>query len=127
MRVFWWRIRSHLHGWWHRLHGHRVGTTGNVYTAGTKVRISVTFTDANNAPLDPGTVTLKYVIAGATFIQQTYNPGNVIRDGVGLYHYDLDTTIISTVTQGLLTYEWLSTGTGQAIVVGSFVISPAPI
>lgn len=93
------------------------------YTAGTKVRLSVTFTDNASNPIDPTTVSLKYSVVGFATTTQTYNPGNVIRDGVGLYHYDLDTTGLG----GNLVYEWIATGTGQAEVTSNLTIVPAPL
>jgi len=91
--------------------------------AGSKVRLSVTFTDANAAAIDPTTVSVEYGAPGVAPTTQTYNPGNVVRDGVGLYHYDLDTTSLS----GLIDYDWISTGTGQAAAGGQLVVQAQPI
>jgi hypothetical protein len=95
----------------------------NAYLAGNKIRLSVAFTDSNAAPIDPGTVSLEYAILPAAPTVQGYNPGNIVRDSTGAYHYDLDTTGMV----GTLTYEWVSTGVGQAAVQGSCYIQPDPV
>lgn len=94
----------------------------NTYTAGRKVRVSVAYTDANLIPLDPTTVSLKYDTAAIAVVPQAYNPGNIIKDSVGNYHYDIDTTALS----GLVTYEFLSTGVGQDSAIGYFLVTPLP-
>lgn len=55
---------------------------------GNTSRLSCTFTDENNQPADPTTVTvtIKTPNAGAS----VFTP---IRDGVGVYHYDLALTV----------------------------------
>ena len=93
------------------------------YTAGAKVRILVTFTDNTGALIDPGTVSLKYALPNVANVSQTYNPGNIVRDSLGVYHYDLDTT---GSAPGALRYEWLGTGSGQAAGTGLAMIEALP-
>lgn len=102
------------------------------WLVGNKVRISVTYDDGAAAPtyIDPTDLSLKYAFlpAGAPTVQD-YNPGNIIRDSLGHFHYDLDTTgLLAAGADGdQLTYEWISTGTGQASVVGHMDIVALPI
>jgi hypothetical protein len=93
------------------------------YLAGNKVRLSVAFTDANGAAIDPTSVSLKYQAPGQAAVTQAYNPGNILRDSAGNYHYDLDTTGLS----GAVYYEWTSTGTGQAATAGELNVTPLPV
>ena len=93
------------------------------YYAGNKVRISVAFTDSTGAPTDPGAVSLKYGFSVQAVTVQTYNPGNVIKDSTGNYHYDFDTTGLN----GKLLYEWIATGAGQSSTAGLVIINPLPL
>lgn len=94
-----------------------------VYAAGNKVRLSVAFTDNAGAAIDPTSLSLKYGFSVQAITTQLYNPGNVVRDSTGNYHYDFDTT----GTIGKLSYEWIATGTGQASVPGSIIINSLPL
>lgn len=95
----------------------------NVYLAGNKVRVSVAFTDANGAAIDPTTVSLEYSVLPAVATVVGYNPGTVIRDSAGNYHFDIDTTALL----GVVTYEWISTGVGQAAASGQFAVTADPV
>lgn len=96
----------------------------NSYDAGDKARLSIVFTDSTGAAFDPPDVSLKYALPNAAATTQDYNPGNIVRDGVGLYHYDLDTTGMS----GVLTYEWIvAPGAGQSASVSTLYIRALPI
>lgn len=96
----------------------------NTYLAGSKVRLSVAFTDSNAAAIDPTAVSLEYALPGAANpTVQAYNPGNIVRDSAGNYHYDVDTTGMG----GYLTYEWISTGVGQAAVSAQIYIQADPV
>lgn len=94
----------------------------NAYLAGNKVRLSCTFTDATAALVDPTTVNVEYALAGAATTTKAY-PADIVRDSIGAYHYDVDTTGMS----GVLTYEWISTGTGQAATTGQLFIQADPV
>lgn len=46
-----------------------------------------------------------------------------VKDGVGLYHFDLDTT----GKPGIWTYEWIGTGAVQAITPNKFEVQNPPL
>lgn len=94
------------------------------YMAGDKVRVTATFTD-NASPanlIDPGGLTLKYRVAGGAAVTKTY-PADVVRDSLGVYHYDIDTT----GAPGTYAYEFIATGTGQVAGADSFVVLALPV
>jgi hypothetical protein len=99
----------------------------NSYVAGTVVRLSngTGFQDANGALGDPTTVQLKYQLSGGAVVTKVYGTDPVVRDGVGLYHFDLDTTAMN----GVLEYEWLAPAgsTFQAIQSNVCLITPAAV
>lgn len=106
----------------------------NTYLAGSLVRVSTYagkatapiggFRDANGALVDPATVVLKYKPgASAALVTVTYPAPPIVKDDIGLYHADLDTTGFLTT---VWTYTWTGTGTGQAIAEGSFNVQAAP-
>ena len=120
------------------------------YTAGMKVRASAAFYDnsqvaasapaGTNGPLvDPSVV---YFVFGPRASQPVVDPdtaalttwsyygfgdsrniGSIVRDGVGLYHADIDTTSV----QGEMLYRFSSTGVGQAIAYSGFIVDPSPV
>jgi hypothetical protein len=57
----------------------------DTYAVETTVRLSAAFTDLNSNPIDPTTVTVE--LTDPTNTVNTVTDG-IIRDGVGLYHYD---------------------------------------
>lgn len=85
------------------------------YPVGSLVRVSAAFTDASGAAVDPTTVTLQVKTPAGTVT--SYVDPDVVHDGVGLYHYDIDGS-----TVGNWEYRWSSTGTGQAAEESSFTI-----
>jgi hypothetical protein len=91
--------------------------------AGNKVRLTATFTDANGALLDPGTVALKYQVDNGAITTVTWAGAQVIRDSLGVFHYDIDTSGLV----GGLEYEWVTTGAGQAAASGVFRIIAQPV
>lgn len=90
--------------------------------AANKLRLSVTFTDSGGNAIDPSTVSLKYGLHGGAATTQGYNPGNIVRDSLGSYHFDVDITGLL----GQWDWEWLATGTGQAAMAGSEFIEALP-
>jgi hypothetical protein len=63
------------------------------YPPDTKLRFSVTFTSAlDGSPADPDDVILTLRHEDDPIIQFTYGNAEVVRDGVGLYHYDYQPT-----------------------------------
>lgn len=79
------------------------------------------FTGPNGQPLDPTAVTL--TVQDPTGVKTTYSGGQVTHDSTGVYHVDVDTT----GKAGTWSYEWKSTGTGQAAFFGTFVVDPSPL
>lgn len=56
-------------------------------------RLSAAFTDIDGDAADPGTVTVAVRPPGGTVTTYTYGTDDaVVRDGVGLYHYDVTFT-----------------------------------
>ena len=77
------------------------------------------FRDAVGDLTDPTVVTLRYQPGEQAAIASiTYPDPQIVRDGPGLYHCDLDTTGSS----GAWTYEWVGTGTVQATASSAFVV-----
>jgi hypothetical protein len=78
------------------------GTTIRFYT-------SLAFTSLAGTAIDPDIVTFGFEIQGQTPISWTYTngtgdpTGTIVRDGVGLYHADIDTT---TYGAGIWIYTW---------------------
>lgn len=104
--------------------------SNNTYIAGSLVRVATYigslsspaggFRDANGVLADPTTVVLKYRPGVSASPITVSSP---IRDGVGLYHYDLDTTGFPT---DVWTYYWDGTGAVQAIDENSFSVRGLP-
>ena len=92
------------------------------FVAGNKLRLQETFTDSNNALLDPTNVSLKYSTPAVAAVTKNY-PADITRDSLGVYHYDLDLTGLL----GRLTVEWITTGTGQATEPHFHDITAAPL
>ena len=80
------------------------------------------FRDANGNLIDPSTVQLKYKDPTlGTTTTFTYGGGQIVRDGTGLYHYDVDTT----GKTGIWVYEWLAPA--QTIQSNSFQVLADPL
>ena len=103
----------------------------NTYLAGNIVRIATYsgttlspaggFQDQYGNPADPGTITLNYREGpGAPIITAVYPAAPIVRDGMGLYHADLDTTGASP--SATWTYEWVGTGAIQAAAANAFIV-----
>ena len=81
---------------------------------GTKVRLSVRFLDAVGAAQDPSLVTFKIREAGAAVDTYLYGTDvEVVRDGVGLFHFDAIFT-----SGGLVRYRWEGAGSLIAATEG---------
>jgi hypothetical protein len=87
------------------------------YAVGQPVRLSTTVKDTAGVLTDPGdiSVQVKDPPTGATTTYD-YNPGPIVRDGVGAFHLDL-----SGLTAGLYPGAWVTTGTAAGIK--SFLIN----
>jgi hypothetical protein len=59
--------------------------------------------------LDPSTVTVKVTDPTPTTTDYTLGAGQVVKDSVGNYHYNLATTGASAL--GYWVYTWITTGT----------------
>jgi hypothetical protein len=108
----------------------------NAYDYGNIIRVRFGFpsralTDAEKATfssggglpvgvgVDPTTVKFDYTPPGAAKSTDTY-PTNIVKDAVGEYHRDLDTTIATT--GGDWIYRGYSTGSGQAAIKSRFFV-----
>lgn len=79
------------------------------------------FRDQNGNLADPTTITLSYRQGpGAPLVTAVYPAAPIVKDGVGLYHADLDTT--GTNPSATWTYEWLGVGNVQAAAANAFIV-----
>lgn len=87
------------------------------------------FRDLNNTLIDPTTVMLRIKDPAGNVSSFTYGGGQIVRDATGLYHFNMDTLNWNALpmVKGVWTYEWLSTGTGEAINDNQFGITPAAV
>ena len=103
----------------------------NVYSVGSLVRTSETFTDAAGTLIDPTTVTLKWNIVpngtgspGSTTTWTYLGTGSIVKDSTGKYHADLDTTSLPGQWQG----AWIAPpGSGQTATDWIFIVFPSPV
>lgn len=102
----------------------------NTYYAGSLVRVATYtgpaatpvggFRDANGNLADPTTITLQYRQGpSGTPTTVTYPTAPVVKDAVGCYHADLDTT---GSPETPWTYAWQGTGTVQAVAENTFIV-----
>ncbi len=100
----------------------------NVYTEGSAVRLTATFTDPTNgnAAIDPTGIVLTLGQGGLLApapTAYTYGVGTVVvRDSVGNYHADIDTTGFAA---GTWWANWTGTGAVQAAAQESFGVAEA--
>lgn len=104
---------------------------GGRYPAGQLVRMknydgpiatpTLGFRDSNGALIDPATVKLTYQPPTGAPVTFAYGGGQIVKDAVGLYHYDVDTT----GQPGIWVYEWYSPT--QTIQSNSFSVTPDAI
>jgi len=80
----------------------------NFYDCGDVVRVTASFTDISSNPADPTGVTLRVKQPDATMNVHTY-PGDITKDGTGIYHFDLSIT-----ESGDWYYRFEGTGAVQA-------------
>lgn len=106
---------------------------------GTTVRFYTTqaFTSIAGVPVNPDIVTFGWQIQGQTPVSFTYTAGSgdptntIVKDGIGLYHADIDTTSYSA---GVWIYTWagkpssgLDTSATKVRAEGSVTISPQSV
>lgn len=90
----------------------------NSYRKGALVRVTGTFKTNAGALLDPTAVRFAYQIdEGATTTLLYGTDTAVVRDSVGVYHFDID-----AAASGSYFYRWYSTGTGQAAAEDHFYV-----
>ena len=100
--------------------------TINAHQAGDLVRVTAAFTDpADDTPVDPDDVLLDVRKGDGSTATHAFStsPATVVKDSVGNYHADLDTTGLA----GTWHYRWYSTGAGQAAEHNVFTVEPSPI
>jgi hypothetical protein len=98
----------------------------NTYMSGQLVRTSATFKDIDGNPADPATITLKYKDAGGSITSVTYPTTPIVKDSVGVYHADLDSSGWTGPGSALWLTEWIGTGAVQSINVDSWEVT-APL
>jgi len=102
----------------------------NSYLAGALVRVATYtgpvanptggFINSSGVPADPSVVTLVYRTSETgTPTEVVYPAAPIVKDGVGLYHADLDTT---GSAEAVWSYEWQGTGVVQAVASGAFIV-----
>ena len=83
----------------------------NTYEIGDMVTVKATFRDRNRVLTDPTIVTLRIRTPAGTTLTYVYPNIPVVKDSVGVYHADVDTSLFSS---GLWVYNWSGTGNAQA-------------
>ena len=99
------------------------------HTAGQLVRQNVTFTNTEtNELVDPSVITLEVQDPAGNKTTYTYGVSTIERESEGRYYALIDTTsgFDASPPEGIWYWVWKSTGTGQAILGGSFVVT-APV
>jgi hypothetical protein len=94
-------------------------TDYNRYDDGQMVRVSASFRDLDDAPLDPDTVELRYKDPSTDTVHEQNYPGNLQKDAIGEYYFDIDTTDFS---KGTWHYKWIGTGAVTAATSWAFII-----
>lgn len=90
------------------------------YDVGAPVRVSVTFYNILNQPTDPTNVTFRYRPPGQNPVVVSTPDIRIVRDGVGQYHFDIDTT---GWTAGSVPYRWEGSGLLIAAVDNAFTLN----
>lgn len=93
-----------------------------LYTAGTLVTVTGTFTSSGETPTDPSTVTLKYSPAGTTSVT-TVAQASLTHVSTGVWAYNIDTTGFGSVQ---VIYEFIGTGACQTSGAGMFETEVLP-
>lgn len=80
--------------------------TDQPYDIGDKPTLSYTFLNAAGAAADPTVVTLKLRTPAGVETSHVHGTDvNVVKDSVGVYHYELP-----LAESGLYTWRWIGTG-----------------
>lgn len=91
----------------------------NTYPAGSLVRVTTAFT-VSGVATDPSAITLQLKTPGSGVVSLVYGSSLIVRDGVGQYHYDWQTTL-----SGLYPYRWIGTGVVVAANENEFLAGPS--
>ena len=95
----------------------------NVHNIGDQVRVTGTLTTAAGAPVDPSTLVAKVKAPDATITTYTFGTTAFpIKSAEGVYYVDVTPTQV-----GEYWYQFLSTGTGQAMDEGMFRVKASAI
>lgn len=62
----------------------------NIYDVGDLVRVTGTFTDADDAATDPDVVRVKYQDPSGNDTTDVYGVGSTVKSGTGVYYLDID-------------------------------------
>jgi len=90
----------------------------NLYQIGDLVRVVGTLTTAGDMPVDPDALVCRVKAPNGTITTHTYGTDPFpARDSAGIYHVD-----VTPAQVGEYRYEFRSTGTGQAMDDGMFVV-----
>lgn len=93
-------------------------TTLNVYDVGDLVRLVGTLNNAAGAALDPSTLVVKVKAPSGTTTTYTFGSSAFpIRTGLGTFYVD-----VTPSEPGEHDYKFASSGTGQAVDEGTFVV-----
>ncbi len=94
----------------------------NEYSSGTRVELTATFTDINGDPIDPVTVTIKYLdpIDGAEVVL-VFGASAIANPGVGVYKLLLD-----VASEGMWIWRAEGTDTPQISEDGTFKVLSSP-
>lgn len=87
---------------------------------GDRLRTTATFT-VNTVPSDPTTIVLHVLNAAGAISNYTYLASSIVRDGIGLYHFDIDVD-----QEGDWRVRWEGTGNVVAVVEDFFSCSATP-
>jgi hypothetical protein len=98
----------------------------NSYEVGSSVTVTGTFSNKKTGELvDPSEVTVEVYDPTNTVTSYSYDGGFglVVKVGVGIYSYDIDTT----ARPGAWQYRFWSPATVQTAGAGSFIVTPWPV
>lgn len=96
----------------------------NKYDIGDLIRLSGSFKDMDNQPIDPTTVICYVRSPSDVLYTYSLDQAEVVKDSVGEYHYDFDTvaTQITNTDSGTWHYRFEGGGSAQASEEKSFII-----
>lgn len=100
--------------------------TLNPYPIGELVVVKASFKDGVTGVLaDPTAITVRYGENPLAPVMWTYGSGaQIVRDSIGMYHANIDTTGLSA---GTWYYLWDGTGNVQTLDWDAFVLEDTPV